>query len=134
MNENLKKFLEEASKNEELKAKLAALTDKETAAAKAVELAKEYGFALTAEDFQPAENDALSLDELDSVAGGSSDCLCIAFGASGGGGGGNCVTWGASDGPKKRPYCEKCQEFVWDGTVGTPHSCGTILVERESIF
>ena len=27
MNENLKKFLEEASKNEELKAKLTALTD-----------------------------------------------------------------------------------------------------------
>ena len=32
MNENVKKFLEEAEKNEELKAKLAALTDKETAA------------------------------------------------------------------------------------------------------
>ena len=31
MNENLKKFLEEASKNEELKAKLTALTDKENA-------------------------------------------------------------------------------------------------------
>ena len=28
MSENLKKFLEEASKNEELKAKLSALTDK----------------------------------------------------------------------------------------------------------
>ena len=70
MNENLKKFLEEASKNEELKAKLTALTDKETAVAKAVELAKEYGFALTAEDFQPADGAELSLDELDSVAGG----------------------------------------------------------------
>jgi len=70
MNENLKKFLEEASKNEELKAKLAALTDKDTAAAKAVELAKEYGFALTAEDFQPADGEELSLDELDQVAGG----------------------------------------------------------------
>lgn len=52
MNENLKKFLEEASKNEELKARLAALTDKETAAEKAIEIAREYGFALTAEDFQ----------------------------------------------------------------------------------
>ena len=70
MNENLKKFLEEASKNEELKAKLSALTDKDTAAAKAVELAKEYGFTLTAEDFQPADGEELSLDELDSVAGG----------------------------------------------------------------
>ena len=66
MNENLKKFLEEASKNEELKARLAALTDKETA----IELAKEYGFTLTAEDFQPADGAELSLDELDSVAGG----------------------------------------------------------------
>ena len=79
MNENLKKFLEEASKNEELKAKLAALTDKDTVAAKAVELAKEYGFALTAEDFQPAENDELSLDELEKVAGGN-DCSCFLFG------------------------------------------------------
>ena len=70
MNENLKKFLEEASKNEELKAKLAALTDKETAVAKAIELAKEYGFTLTAEDFQPADGAELSLDELDQVAGG----------------------------------------------------------------
>ena len=74
MNENLKKFLEEASKNEELKAKLAALTDKETAVEKAVEIAKEYGFALTAEDFQPADGGELSLDELDQVAGGTSGC------------------------------------------------------------
>ena len=70
MNENLKKFLEEAGKNEELKARLAALTDKETAAEKVIELAKEYGFTLTAEDFQPADGAELSLDELDSVAGG----------------------------------------------------------------
>ena len=70
MNENLKKFLEEASKNEELKARLAALTDKETTVEKAIELAKEYGFTLTAEDFQPADGAELSLDELDSVAGG----------------------------------------------------------------
>jgi len=70
LNENLKKFLEEASKNEELKARLAALTDKETTVEKAIELAKEYGFTLTAEDFQPADDAELSLDELDSVAGG----------------------------------------------------------------
>ena len=70
MNENLKKFLEEASKNEELKARLAALTDKETTVEKAIELAKEYGFTLTAEDFKPADGAELSLDELDSVAGG----------------------------------------------------------------
>ena len=129
MNENLKKFLEEASKNEELKASLTTLTDKDTAVEKAIEIAKEYGFTLTAENFQPADGAELSLDELDSVAGGSG-CVCILFGS----GGNKCAHVGMSDGPKKRPYCEKCQEFVWDGTVGTPHSCGTILVEKESLF
>ena len=113
MNENLKKFLEEASKNEELKAKLAALTDKDTVAAKAVELAKEYGFALTAEDFQPADGAELSLDELDSVAGG----WCLFAG-------------GGSSGTKKITYCEKCGEPKEDETVGQPCSkCGTILTE-----
>ena len=92
MNENLKKFLEEARTNEELKAKLAALTDKDTVAAKAVEIAKEYGFTLTAEDFQPTDGAKLSLDELESVAGGDawcpagwpgqddSNCYCVMFG------------------------------------------------------
>ena len=70
MNKNLKKFLEEASKNEELEASLTALTDKDTAVEKAIEIAKEYGFTLTAENFQPADGAELSLDELDSVAGG----------------------------------------------------------------
>ena len=74
MSENMKKFLEEASKNEELKAKLAVLTDKETAAAKAIEIAKEYGFTLTAEDFKPADGAELSADELEAVAGGKGDC------------------------------------------------------------
>ena len=94
MNENLKKFLEEASENEELKAKLAALTDKETTVEKVIELAKEYGFTLTAEDFQPAEGAELSLDELDSVAGGVW-CFMI-----GGGHNNNCAIVGMSDGPK----------------------------------
>ena len=77
MNENLKKFLEEASKNEELKAKLEALTDKNTAVEKAIEIAKEYGFNLTAEDFQPTDGAKLSLDELDQVAGGRGGyCYC----------------------------------------------------------
>ena len=84
MNENLKKFLEEAGKNEELKVRLAALTDKETAAEKVIELAKEYGFTLTAEDFQPADGPELSLDELERVAGGicmivGEDCTWIAW-------------------------------------------------------
>ena len=116
MNENLKKFLEEASKNEELKAKLAALTDKDTAAAKAVELAKEYGFTLTAEDFQPADGAELSLDELDQVAGGAW-CLVI-------GGGSRCDT-------TQILFCEKCQKyfaFVKKGDLCP--DCGTILIEK----
>jgi len=115
MNENLKKFLEEASKNEELKAKLAALTDKDTAAAKAVELAKEYGFALTAEDFQPADGEELSLDELDQVAGGA---MCLVFGKN----------------EVKKSYCTKCESF-WlgkDNPIGSPcPKCGTILIGKE---
>ena len=93
MNENLKKFLEEASKNEELKAKLTALTDKETAAAKAIEIAKEYGFALTAEDFQPTDGAKLSLDELDQVAGGRGDDDCgFVFMLDN-----PCINWGYGD-------------------------------------
>ena len=70
MNENLKKFLEEASKNEELKTKLEALTDKDTATEKAIEIAKEYGFTLTTEDFKETNGAVISDDELDQVAGG----------------------------------------------------------------
>jgi len=70
MSENLKKFLEEAGKNEELKAKLTALTDKENAVEKVVEIAKEYGLSLNAEDFKPVDGEGLSLDQLDQVAGG----------------------------------------------------------------
>ena len=71
MNENLKKFLEEASKNEELKTKLEALTDKDTATEKAIEIAKEYGFTLTTEDFKETHGAEISDDELDQVAGGA---------------------------------------------------------------
>ena len=108
MNENLKIFLEEASKNEELKAKLTALTDKETAVAKAIELAKEYGFALTAEDFQPADGAELSLDELDQVAGGTS--------------------WGRL---RKYAHCYLCEMDVWGYEAGQPcPDCGTPLEWR----
>ena len=41
MNENLKKLIEEASKNEELKKKLNALTDKDTVVEKTIEIAKD---------------------------------------------------------------------------------------------
>ena len=91
MNENVKKFLEEAEKNEELKAKLAALTDKETAAEKAAAIAKEYGFDLKPEDFQPKGDVDLSDEELTRVAGGfcmsmgeaspsGENCICVIYG------------------------------------------------------
>ena len=70
MNENMKKFLEEASKNEELKAKLAALTDKDTAVEKAIEIGKEYGFNLTTEDFETTDGEEVSDDDLKTVGGG----------------------------------------------------------------
>ena len=128
MNENLKKFLEEASKNEELKAKLTALTDKETAVEKAVEIAKEYGFTLTAEDFQPADGAELSLDELDQVAGGAW-CLVI-----GGGSRCNCVTNGAARDEQDTTqilFCEKCQRYVAFVKKGDLcPDCGTILIEK----
>ncbi len=82
MNENLKKLIEEASKNEELKKKLNALTDKDTVVEKTIEIAKEYGITLTAEDFKPEVGENISLDELNSVSGGADLPLCV--GASGG--------------------------------------------------
>ena len=93
MNENLKKFLEEVEKNEELKAKLKALTDKDTAVEKAIEIAKEYGFTLTAEDCAQKADGELSEDELASVAGGVMGCFIISGDRDGGGCG--CVVVGA---------------------------------------
>ena len=77
MTENMKKFLELVSKNEELCAKVGE-ADKEALIA----MAKELGVALTDEDFEkPTEE--LSDDELDTVAGGGDvSCAC----AMGGGG------------------------------------------------
>ena len=91
MTENLKKFLEEVEKNEELKTKLKALTDKDTAVEKAIEIAKEYGFTLTAEDCAQKADGELSEDELASVAGGGmvcfigswdKGCICNVIGAA----------------------------------------------------
>lgn len=77
MTENLKKFLEEVSKDKELAEKISAEKDVSVI----IETAKEMGFTLTEEDF--AENHELADDDLDSVAGGSDvSCAC----ALGGGG------------------------------------------------
>ena len=102
MNENLKGFLEEVRKNEELKAKLSALRDKDTAVEKTIEIVREYGFSLTAEDIQPTESAELSADDLDNVAGGV-----------------------RLDG--QRPYCMNCRcgfspDWLMD-TYGTAEKC-----------
>lgn len=78
MSENLKKFFEKVSADEELAAKVSAEAD----VAKLIALAKELGFELTEADFKkPVEE--ISDDELDNVAGGGDvSCAC----AMGGGG------------------------------------------------
>ena len=90
MTENLKKFLEEVENNEELKAKLSELTDNDTAVEKAIGIAKDYGFTLTAEDFEQKDGEELSADELSAVAGGmtcvvanhdeNGHCTCVFLG------------------------------------------------------
>ena len=78
MTENLKNFLEKVSENEELAKKVGSEADANVL----IEMAKEMGIALTAEDFQkPVEE--LSDDELETVSGGGDvSCAC----AMGGGG------------------------------------------------
>jgi len=78
MTTNVKKLLEEASKNSELSKKISILnetiTDKEENKSALIDLAKEYDITLTADDFDetirdiPAEE--LDIEELESVAGG----------------------------------------------------------------
>lgn len=78
MSENLKKFLETVSKNEELSAKVSSIGKEELLA-----LAKEMGVELTAEDLEKPAAEELDDDDLDTVAGGSDvSCAC----AMGGGG------------------------------------------------
>ena len=77
MNENLKNFLEEVGKNKELKAKLEALTDKDTAVEKVIKIAEEYGFTLTVEDFKKKAGEELSDENLASAAGGRDGDLVL---------------------------------------------------------
>ena len=76
MTENLSKFLEAVSDDEELKEKLAEAKDKETVIA----LAAEKGFTLTEDDLKadkPSGSRILSDDELEAVAGGvAGRCTC----------------------------------------------------------
>lgn len=79
MSENMKKFLELASKDAATIAKVKAL-DKDGLVA----LAKELGITLTEADFAPADEGEISENELETVAGGKK-CYC----AIGGGGTGS---------------------------------------------
>ena len=86
MSENMKKFLELVSKDENLKKKALAFNNMETAKAiqAVIAFAKELGIELTEADFDKKESDGeLSDDELDAVAGGGG-CGC-AFGGGGDG-------------------------------------------------
>ena len=106
MSENMKKFLELVSKDENLKKKLEELDDTvyEQASQAGIALAKEFGIELSEADFGRKKSDGeLSDDELDAVAGGArlaksdepdsiwnDDCICACV-TSGGGGPGYCI-------------------------------------------
>ena len=73
MTENMKKFLEEMSKNKELKEKVKTQGKEEIIA-----LAKELGVILTEADFEAPEGE-LSEKELAGVSGGG-ECWCVVGG------------------------------------------------------
>jgi predicted ribosomally synthesized peptide with nif11-like leader len=85
MTDNLKALIEKVSADEELKKKAEALNeikDEEEAKAAVIKFAAEAGVTLTEADLVP-ENDEVSEDELDAVAGGrfaDSSCTCIGIG------------------------------------------------------
>ena len=72
MKENVKKFLEEASKNEAMRKELQSSTDK----AAMIEVAKAHGLKLTEDDFDLSAMNELSEDEMKAVAGGTDFCTC----------------------------------------------------------
>ena len=97
MSDNLKKFLELVSKDENLKQKMQSFNEMEPKKAiqASIALAKELGIELSEADFVNKKADGeLSDDELDAVAGG--DCGCFA------GGGGNVTD---SDGTELTCVC-----------------------------
>ena len=92
MTENLKKFLEAVSKDEALQAKVNALeSNKETAMAGVIALAKELGIELAEADFAQPDGE-ISEDELETINGGgcptagtvNNSCYCAAAGGGGG--------------------------------------------------
>ena len=94
MTENMKKFVEQANQNASLKTELEALSkeyedseafeqNKAVINQKTAEIAARHGFTLMGADFA-AEKTELSETELEAVAGGNNDGLCIC-GVLGGG-------------------------------------------------
>ena len=78
MSENMKKFLELVSKDEEMKKRMMDFNDMETAKAiqAGIDFAKELGIELTEADFvKEKAGGELNDDELDAVAGGGG-CGC----------------------------------------------------------
>ena len=118
MTENLKKFLEAASKNEELRRKLSSASQ-ETIFIEA----KALGFELTEADFHPPSGE-LSEDELEAVTGGK-DCICIVYGlgkASGHDDRCECPFYGQGygwyDTQRYQPGYEWVDERVWEVRCG----------------
>ncbi len=78
MSESIKKFVGEIEEDEELKAKIEALEGQDDAIGQVIAIAGERGYtlteeelnALTEEDFKEERSTELSLDDLDSAAGG----------------------------------------------------------------
>lgn len=75
MTENMKKFLEEVSKQEVLAKKIDTVQTKE----EIIEVAKGLGVTLTEEDFEENSGVRLSEEELEAVSGGS---MCLLAGGS----------------------------------------------------
>ena len=89
MSDNMKKFLELVSKDENLKQKMQSFNDMEPEKAiqAGIALAKELGIELSEADFAEEKSGGeLNNDELDAVAGGARlahfypPCICIATG------------------------------------------------------
>ena len=70
--EQLKAFLEKVKSDTELQEKLKASASPEAA----VEIAKDAGFAITAEDIQSMQSQEVSDEELENIAGGIFSRIC----------------------------------------------------------
>ena len=124
MTENAKKFMEYVSAlDKETMEKVSKMTEKD----EIIAYAAEKGFTLTEADFEQADDEKLSFDELDTAAGGGT-CACVV-----GGGGAKdlrenedgtktgdglcvCVAGGAGDGKDSRGVSTaRCGCFIGGG-------------------